>query len=161
MPARTETTSLWSAGPPDHAPHRRSPTIPDVLMFPPQTSAHHSAGTTQPAWPVTIGKYTVTHSDQVVLWAEFTAKPDSVDELESRLEQFAQVVRAEPGNVQFDIYRRAEAPERFFVFEIYRDQTAFDTHLQAATGAEFNAVLAELIVETGSELSFLRPVAHP
>lgn len=77
------------------------------------------------------------------------------------MEQFAQVVRAEPGNVQFDIYRRAEAPERFFVFEIYRDQTAFDTHLQAATGAEFNAVLAELIVETGSELSFLRPVAHP
>lgn len=102
----------------------------------------------------------MSDTDRVVLYAEFTAKPGAGDEAEDLLRGFAKIVRAEPGNVVFDAYRRAESPDRFFVFEIYRDRAAFEEHLAASSGRVFNDALGELIVEAGSELSFLRPAAR-
>ena len=95
---------------------------------------------------------------QVVLSAEFTAERDSADRAEALLRDYAETVRAEPGNVVFDVYRRDEQPDRFFVFEIYRDRAAFETHLAGTAGREFNAALSPRIVEDGSELNFLRAV---
>ena len=92
---------------------------------------------------------------EVVLYAEFTAKPGVAAEIDTLLSGFAQTVRAEPGNVTFDAYRRSEAPDRFVVFEIYRDRAAFEEHIGAEAGRLFNAELRDLIVEAGSELNFL------
>ena len=92
---------------------------------------------------------------EVVLYAEFTAQPGVAADVDALLSDFAQTVRAEPGNVTFDVYRRAEAPDRFVVFEIYRDRAAFDEHIAAESGRLFNAELRDLIVEAGSELNFL------
>lgn len=97
---------------------------------------------------------------QVVLYAEFTAERDSADRAEALLRDYAESVRAEPGNVVFDVYRRAEAAERFFVFEIYRDRAAFEQHLAAAEGKAFNEALGELVEGSGSELTFLTPAAR-
>jgi quinol monooxygenase YgiN len=58
----------------------------------------------------------LSDTEQVVLYAEFTAKPDVVDTVEELLRGFARTVRAEPGNLAFDVYRRADAPARFYVF---------------------------------------------
>jgi quinol monooxygenase YgiN len=102
----------------------------------------------------------LSDTEQVVLYAEFTAKPDVVDTVEELLRGFARTVRAEPGNLAFDVYRRADAPARFYVFEIYRDRAAFEKHLAAESGREFNDALGELIVEAGSELTFLQPAAR-
>ena len=102
----------------------------------------------------------MSDTEQVVLYAEFTAKPDVVDTVEELLRGFARTVRAEPGNLAFDVYRRADAPARFYVFEIYRDRAAFEKHLAAESGREFNDALGELIVESGSELTFLQPAAR-
>ncbi len=41
------------------------------------------------------------------------------DDVERLILDYAETVRAEPGNVVFDVYRRVEEPDRFFVFEIY------------------------------------------
>lgn len=98
--------------------------------------------------------------EEVVLYAEFTAKPGAAEAVEELLREFAQTVRAEPGNIVFDAYRRADSPERFYVFEIYRDRAAFEEHLAADSGRVFNVALGELIVEAGSELTFLRPAAR-
>ena len=103
----------------------------------------------------------MSEPENVVLYAEFTAKPDAVDEVEELLRGFAHTVRAEPGNVTIDVYRRADSPSRFYVFEIYRDRPAFEEHLAAESGREFNDALGELIVEAGSELTFLQPAARP
>ncbi|MDQ0644908.1 putative quinol monooxygenase [Microbacterium murale] len=92
---------------------------------------------------------------QVTLYAEFTAVPGSADEIESLIQAYAQVVRTEPGNVAFDVYRRIEAPERFFVFEVYCDRDAFNAHLGAEAASAFNAKLMPRIVEPQSALSFL------
>lgn len=97
----------------------------------------------------------------IALYAEFAAVPGRADDVERLIAAFAEVVRAEPGNVVFDVYREADAPDRFFVYEIYRDQAAFEAHIAAAAGAAFNAELNELIVGDGSTLTFLRPLSSP
>lgn len=98
-------------------------------------------------------------SDPVVLYAEFTARPESVAEVQRLITGLAEDVHGEPGNQEFTVYQRAEDPCRFFVFERYSDQAAFEAHLAAPYGAVFNAALGEHIVESHSQLSFLHPTA--
>ena len=94
-------------------------------------------------------------SDPVVLYAEFTAHADTLDEVERLITGLAHDVHQEPGNLEFTVYQRADDPCRFFVFERYADQSAFEAHISAPYGAVFNAALGDLIVEDGSQLSFL------
>ena len=95
-------------------------------------------------------------SEPVVLYAEFTARPERLAEVERLIAGLAEDVHREPGNEEFTVYQRAEDPCRFFVFERYADQSAFEAHIAAPYGAVFNAALGDLIVEDGSQLSFLR-----
>jgi len=98
-------------------------------------------------------------SDPVALYAEFTSRPDRRAEVERLITGLADDVHREPGNLEFTVYQRADDPCRFFVFERYVDQSAFEAHLSAPYGAVFNAALGDLIVEDGSQLSFLRTTA--
>ena len=97
-------------------------------------------------------------SEQVALYAEFTAVPGAADTVEGLIGEYAEVVRAEPGNQVFEVYRRREDDHRFVVFEVYRDEAAFEEHLGGEAGGAFNARLQPLIVEPHSVLSFLTPV---
>ena len=97
----------------------------------------------------------------VTLYAEFTARSGRADEVESLLRGLVAQVRDEPGNVVFDAYRVRDDDNRFFVFEVYEDQRAFEAHLSAEYGAPFNSSLRELIVEDGSQLTFLDRAAEP
>lgn len=96
-------------------------------------------------------------SAPVVLYAEFTAHSDKLDEVERLITGLAHDVRLEEGNQEFAVYQRTDDPCRFFVFERYVDRSAFEAHLAAPYGAVFNAALGPLIVEDGSQLSFLDP----
>ena len=95
---------------------------------------------------------------QVVLIAEFTARPDEHERVAALLDALATEVRQEPGNIAFDCYRQADNPAKFVVYEIYRDQQAFEDHIAADYGATFNARLQALIIEPHSILTFLRPL---
>lgn len=64
-------------------------------------------------------------------------------------------MRAEEGNLVFDATRLVDDPDRFFVYEVYRDEAAFQAHISAPAGVPFNATLQELIVEPSSQLTFL------
>lgn len=97
--------------------------------------------------------------DPVVLYAEFTALAGRTDEVANLIGGYAGTVREEPGNEVFETYRRRDDSDRFFVFEVYRDKAAFEAHLAAPAGRDFNAALRPLIVEDASALSFLQPVA--
>ncbi len=97
-----------------------------------------------------------SRGDEVVLYAEFTSHPETTDQL-CRLISWLQVqVRQEPGNLEFSIFQLEGSPSRFFVFERYRDQAAFQEHLAADYGTRFNAALEDLSVEKQSRLTFLR-----
>lgn len=95
-------------------------------------------------------------TEPTILHATFTAKPGASDRVAEMLRAFAEIVRAEEGNIVFDATRLVDDPNRFFVYEVYRDESAFQTHIAAPAGAPFNAALQELIVEPSSQLTFLR-----
>lgn len=91
------------------------------------------------------------------LYAEFTAKSGTESVVEELILAYADVVRSEPGNSRFEVYRRQEDPAKFVVFECYADEAAFRAHLSHPAGHAFNERLVPLIEEEQSVLSFLLP----
>lgn len=97
-------------------------------------------------------------TEQTILHATFTARPGAADKVAALLRDFCSEVRAEEGNVVFDASRLSDDPDRFFVYEVYRDDAAFQAHLSSPAGVPFNAELQELIVEPTSQLTFLQRI---
>lgn len=97
-------------------------------------------------------------TEPTILHASFTARPGAADRVVALLRDFAAEVRAEEGNIVFDASRLSDDPDRFFVYEVYRDDEAFQAHLSSPTGVPFNAELQELIVEPTSQLTFLQRI---
>ncbi|KPI22660.1 Antibiotic biosynthesis monooxygenase [Actinobacteria bacterium OV320] len=93
------------------------------------------------------------------LLAEFTAREGAEDEVARLIGDYALKVREEEGNIAFDVYTKAADARAFWIFEAYRDEDAFQAHLNAPYGAPFNAVLVPLIEEDASVLTFLNPLA--
>jgi quinol monooxygenase YgiN len=94
----------------------------------------------------------------VVLYAEFTAQDGKADQVQALLLDLTTKVRAEPGNIVFDPHRRQDSPDDFFVYEIYRDDQAFQAHITADYGRVFNEALTDLIIGDGSQLTWLSPL---
>ncbi|WP_371524846.1 antibiotic biosynthesis monooxygenase [Streptomyces sp. NBC_01283] len=92
------------------------------------------------------------------LLAEFTARDGAEEEVTRLLLDYAKNVREEEGNLAFDIYTKTSSPRAYWIFEMYRDEDAFQTHLKAPYGGPFNTALAPLIEEDASVLTFLDPV---
>ncbi|KOV77370.1 antibiotic biosynthesis monooxygenase [Streptomyces sp. NRRL WC-3723] len=90
--------------------------------------------------------------------AEFTARRGTEDEVARLLREYARKVREEEGNLVFDVYTKASSPRAFWIFEVYRDEEAFQTHLNAPYGGPFNTALTPLIEEDASVLTFLDPL---
>ncbi|MGW8363971.1 putative quinol monooxygenase [Streptomyces wedmorensis] len=93
------------------------------------------------------------------LLAEFTAREGAHDEVAHLIGGYALKVREEEGNLAFDVYTRTADPRAFWIFEVYRDEDAFQTHLKAPYGGLFNTALAPLIEEDASVLTYLDPAA--
>ncbi|HEX5384047.1 MAG TPA: putative quinol monooxygenase [Propionibacteriaceae bacterium] len=91
----------------------------------------------------------------MILYAEFTAKHGSEAEVGRLISGLAEKGRREPGNTEFTVYRERDNPRRFFVFEQYRDETAFEAHIRAEYGVIFNERLSSLIEEGESQLTWL------
>jgi quinol monooxygenase YgiN len=92
------------------------------------------------------------------LYAEFTVKPGCEARVAEMMRELTEHVRAEPGNVVFWPYTRESRPNEYFVFEVYRDQAAFEEHIGADYGRRFNEELADLIEGDESELTWLQPI---
>ena len=67
----------------------------------------------------------------LLLLAEIEAQAASVDAVKKILGQLVVATEREAGNIFYALHQRREAPHRFIVYELYRDQAACDTHLQA------------------------------
>jgi quinol monooxygenase YgiN len=93
------------------------------------------------------------------LYAEFTAIAGCEERITELLAELTDLVRAEPGNIAFVPFTLETAPRRFFVFEVYADNAAFQAHITAGYGVTFNAALAPLIEGSGSQLTWLTPLA--
>ena len=94
-----------------------------------------------------------------ILYAEFTVTPGNEQRVAEMMRELAANVRQEPGNVTFLPYTRETNPREYFVFEVYRDEEAFQEHITAEYGRKFNAELADHIEGDGSVLTWLTPVS--
>lgn len=56
--------------------------------------------------------------------------PDNVGEFVEATLANARATRKEPGNARFDVLRHTADPNRFFLYEAYRDEDAFKSHQQ-------------------------------
>jgi quinol monooxygenase YgiN len=93
------------------------------------------------------------------LYAEFTVTPGNEARVADMMRELTELVRAEPGNLVFEPYIEEAQPNRYFVFEVYADDAAFEAHVGADYGARFNAELATVIEEEASQLTWLRELA--
>jgi autoinducer 2-degrading protein len=76
----------------------------------------------------------------LTLFARVTVKPEHVPRFLRYLEADAAGSIAEPGCLRFDISRDDASPNVFYLYEVYRDQAAYDVHKKAPY---FTALFAE------------------
>ncbi|MCS6878888.1 MAG: antibiotic biosynthesis monooxygenase [Geminicoccaceae bacterium] len=96
----------------------------------------------------------------LVVVAEFKVRPGQMDAFLPLLEQHARNSRAhEPGCLQFDVVRDGTDPDRAFVYEVYRDEAAFEEHKKAPYLAAFRERADPLLLER--KVSVHRRVAAP
>jgi quinol monooxygenase YgiN len=95
-------------------------------------------------------------TEPVTLIATFRAIEGQDSKVLSLIGEYGLAVRAEPGNIFFDIYTEHDDGHAFVIVERYSNQHAFDQHLAGDEGKVFNQQLAPMVEGEGSQLQFLR-----
>jgi len=75
------------------------------------------------------------------LYASVTPKPEHVAQVEAELRALVAATRKEPGNLRYDLLRRANGAPGFDLFESYEDAAALQAHRDSA---HFNAFVAKV-----------------
>lgn len=91
------------------------------------------------------------------LYAEYTVLPGHETRVAEMMRELTPLVQSEPGNLLFLPYTLADAPRKFFVMERYRDEQAFQQHMKADYGQQFNAEIGEHIEGDATTLTWLDP----
>ncbi|WP_217576787.1 putative quinol monooxygenase [Streptomyces sp. GbtcB7] len=66
--------------------------------------------------------------------------------------------RDEPGCLRFDVHRSTDDPQRFLLYELYRDEKAFrEEHRAAPHYPAWRAAAAECVVDGGHVNTFFVP----
>lgn len=88
-------------------------------------------------------------SRSVVLVVEFTARPDTVEELRERLLELTRLTRAEDGCLRYDLHTDAHDPLRLVFVEEWASAEAHAAHDRTAWVGSFREHRARLLAEDG------------
>jgi quinol monooxygenase YgiN len=66
--------------------------------------------------------------DGLIVTAFWEAKPGEVDALVEIVRTFLPQAQREPGVKAFQIHQSLSAPEKFFFYEVFKDEAAFAEH---------------------------------
>lgn len=91
---------------------------------------------------------------QIDLIATIEVPQELVPEASRLLIEYAELVRAEPGNLRFEAYQDRDSGA-LVVVERYASAEAFEAHLTDPANAEFNGKLAGVLGGGGSTLQML------
>jgi quinol monooxygenase YgiN len=82
-----------------------------------------------------------------VVVVDFTVDPGKADEFMTLLMENAEKSRTEEvGCIQFDVCRPLNSSNRFFLYELYQDAEAFQTHLKSEHFKLFDAKVTPWIL---------------
>ena len=95
-----------------------------------------------------------------VLLARFAVESSGADAVRQLMLDYADAVRAEPGNLLFAPATLADDPTAYWVYEEYADDDAFAAHLASAHCAAFNAAIARWVHGGASTLIDLDAVEN-
>jgi quinol monooxygenase YgiN len=73
------------------------------------------------------------------------AKPGQADAYEQRMMADLEMTRAEPGALQFHIHRDRSNPNRFVIYEVWKDISALRDHFQKSYVQQFVADTAKYV----------------
>jgi quinol monooxygenase YgiN len=94
---------------------------------------------------------------QIDLIATIEVGSDELPPAAALLQEYSDVVHAEPGNLRFETYVD-RAGGAIVVVERYASSDAFEAHLASPENATFNARLTEILRGGGSTLLLLDPL---
>lgn len=75
----------------------------------------------------------------VYIFASLTPRPEHVAEVEAALRAMVVATRKEPGNLRYDLMRRADGAPGFELFESYTDAAAIQAHRDSEHYTAFRA----------------------
>lgn len=64
----------------------------------------------------------------IIQTVHLDVQPDKLEEFLAEALTTVQASRTEPGVEQFDLLQQTEAPQRFLLYEVYRDMPALEAH---------------------------------
>lgn len=77
---------------------------------------------------------------------DFAVEPERAEDFrETMLKQAADSLELEEGCLQFDVFTESSRPEIFVLYELYRDEAAFEAHLASDHFAAFSARVEEMV----------------
>jgi quinol monooxygenase YgiN len=68
--------------------------------------------------------------DGLIVTAFWEAKLDEVDAVQAIVRQFLPQAQREPGVQAFQIHQSTTEPQKFFFYEVFKDEAAFAQHQQ-------------------------------
>ncbi len=74
-------------------------------------------------------------------------KPENRAEFIAATLENARLTLAEPGNLRFDVIQQADDPNRFVLFEVYRDAAGMQAHKETAHYARWRDAAAPWMAE--------------
>ena len=95
----------------------------------------------------------------IAICVEFEIDPTNLDAFLSIIQKNAsESVANEVGCHQFDILQDPQNPTKIFLYELYDDAAAFETHKQASHYLEFNEAISGMIIAKSVRL--LQKINH-
>ena len=91
---------------------------------------------------------------ELVLVVNIRIKPENVDKFMAELNANAKAARTEAGCKQFDVLVDKDDPTKVMLYEIYRDDAAFESHQQTAAFKHYLANAVPLLASR--ERTFMR-----
>ena len=86
-----------------------------------------------------------------VITVEFGIKPERVNDFMALMKENAEAsLTKEPGCHQFDICVDPNDSTKIFLYELYTDKKAFETHKQTEHFKKFDKATAEMITHKGA-----------
>jgi (4S)-4-hydroxy-5-phosphonooxypentane-2,3-dione isomerase len=74
-------------------------------------------------------------------------RPEHIEEFIAASRENAANAILEPGNLRFDVLQQADDPERFILYEVYRDEAGAKAHKQTAHYARWRAAVEPWMAE--------------
>jgi (4S)-4-hydroxy-5-phosphonooxypentane-2,3-dione isomerase len=82
-------------------------------------------------------------------------RPEFAERFVAAILDNARGTRKEPGNLRFDVVRREDDPNRFFLYEVYRDKEAFARHQETEHYARWRDAVTDWMAEPRVGLKYL------